>query len=220
MDRNALEVLKETRVAKFDYSEDHTVEDALRQRLDVANSADAVIDAERKVLVAADGLRAELNLVGTANAISSRRADRQSIDWLREEYGLGIELDLPLDRVAEQNVHRKSLITLSQRQREYEQAIDMVALEVRQAYRELAESAERYQVSLEAFDLAKQRFDNTFTLLQYGKASSRRVLSAQQDLFETHNDMTEALLDYTISTLNFYRDSGTLQVRPDGMWEL
>ncbi|MFC1781473.1 TolC family protein [Planctomycetota bacterium] len=220
LNQDEFEALKEAQMAKLDYSEDQTVEDSLRQRLDVANSADAVIDAERKVFVAADGLRADLNLVGTTSVISSRRADRRSVDWLREEYGIGIEFDLPLDRVAEQNVHRKALITLSQRQREYEQVTDLVTLEVRQAYRDFTEAAERYKVSLEAFNLAQSRFDNTFTLLQYGKASSRRVLSAQNDLFETHNDMVQALLDYRIATLNFYRDTGAIQVLPDGMWKL
>jgi hypothetical protein len=28
------------------------------------------------------------------------------------------------------------------------------------------------------------------------------------------------MIDYTIATLNFYCDTGMLQVRPDGMWQL
>ena len=186
----------------------------------MANSADAVIDAQRKVYVATDGLRPEANLIGSANAITARRADRQRLDWLRAEYGLGLELDLALDRVPEQNVYRKALITLNQRQREYEQATDMVTLEVRQAHRDLVEAAERYHVLSEALELAQKRFDNTFLLLQYGKASSRRVLTAQNDLFNAQNDADQALVDYNIATLNFYRDTGALQVLPDGMWKL
>ena len=220
LDEIEFEALKQTEMTEPEFTEEKVVEAALVQRLDVANSADAVIDAQRKVYVAADNLRPEANLIGTANAITARRADRQRLDWLREEYGLGLELDLALDRVPEQNVYRKALITLNQRQREYELAADMVTLEVRQAHRDLVEAAERYRVLSEALELAQKRFNNTFLLLQYGKASSRRVLSAQNDLFNAQNDAAQTLVDYNIATLNFYRDTGALQVLPDGMWKL
>ncbi|MFC1635987.1 TolC family protein [Planctomycetota bacterium] len=220
LDEIEFEALKLATMTEPEFTEDKVIEAALVQRLDVANSADAVIDAQRKVYVATDGLRPEANLIGTANAITARRADRQTLDWLREEYGIGLELDLALDRVPEQNVYRKALITLNQRHREYDLAADMVTLEVRQSHRDLAEAAERYAVLADALKLAKKRFDNTFLLLQYGKASSRRVLTAQNDLFDAQNEAAQALVDYNIATLNFYRDTGALQVLPDGMWKL
>ena len=219
LDENELEALRVAERVKPDFSEAEVIEEALLRRLDMANTADAVIDAQRKVFVAADALRAELNLIGSADAISARRGDRNTLQSFREEYGLGFELDLPLDRVPEQHVYRKALITLNQRQRDYDLASDMVRLEVRQAYRDLEEAAERHKVQLEALELAKTRFNKTYLLLQYSKANSRRVLRAQNDLFEAQNAATQTLVDYTIATLNFYRDTGVLHVRPDGMWE-
>jgi len=121
--------------------------------------------------------------------------------------------------VPEQHVYRKALITLNQRQREYDQAADMVRLKVRQAYCDLSEAAERYKVQSDSLILAEKRFKNTFLLLQYGRANSRRVLSAQNDLFDAQNAATRTLVDYTIATLKFYRDTEVLQFRPDGMWE-
>jgi outer membrane protein TolC len=220
VDDSEFEALKIVKMGLPKLSEEQAIQAALLARLEVANNADAVIDAERKILVAADSLGAELNLIGSAKAVSSERADRLSLKSLKQEYGLGIEFDLPLDRVAEQNVHRKSLIALGRCQREYEQTIDTVTLEVRKAFRNITEAAARYKVSSEAFDLAERRFNNTFTLLQYGRTSSRRVLDAQKDLFNTHNEMSLALLDYMIANLNFYRDTGAIQVLPDGMWKL
>ena len=220
LDEKEFEALRHTAMTEPEFAEEKVIEAALVQRLDIANSADAIIDAQRKVYVAADSLRPEANVFATANAITARRADRQTLDWLREEYGIGLELDLALDRVPEQNVYRKALITLNQQQREYDLAVDMVTLEVRQAHRDLAEAAERYDVLADALKLAKKRFDNAFLLLQYGKASSRRVLTAQNDLFDAQNEAAQALVDYNIATLNFYRDTGALQVLPDGMWKL
>lgn len=219
LDLNELEVLRQAGMSEPDFSETDVIDTALVQRLDLANSADAIIDAERKVFVAADGLRADLNIVGMAAAISARRADRSTLRWLREDYNLGLELNLPLDRVLEQNLYRKALIALTQRQREYEQAMDVVTLQVRQDYRDLVEAAERHKTQSESLGLAKRRFKNTFLLLQYRRANTRDVLDAQRDMFGAQDAATAALVDYTIATLYFYRDTGVLQVRPDGMWQ-
>jgi len=220
LNQEEFEAVRTAEMIEPDFTEDNVIEAAMLQRLDLVNSADAIIDAQRKVYVAADGFHADVNLVGAARIPSSRRGDRGTLGWMREEYGLGFEINLPLDRVAEQNVYRKALITLNQRQREYELAADMITLDVRQAHRNLTEAAERYKVLVEALELAQQRFNNNFLLLQHGKASSRRVLQAQNDLFDAQNEAGLALLDYTVATLNFYRDTGSLQVLPDGMWKL
>jgi outer membrane protein TolC len=220
LDEKEFEVLRAAEMTEPEFSEDEVLEAAQLARLDLANSADFILDAQRKVHVAADSLRAEANLIGTAGTTSARRADRRTLDWLREDYGVGLELDLPLDRVPEQNVYRKALITLNRRQREYEEAADTAKLQVRQAHRDLTEASDRYKVLTEALELAQRRFNNTFLLLQYGKASSRRVLQAQRDLFDAQIAASKALVDYKIATLSFYRDTGVLQVRPDGMWEL
>jgi outer membrane protein TolC len=219
LDSNELEALRKAEIIYPDFTETEAIKTALVWRLDLANSADSIIDAERKVYVATDGLKADANLVGYSNFVSSKKGDRRSLGSLQKEYGLDIELNLPLDRVAEQNTYRKALITLNQRQREYEQASDTVKLEVRQAYRDLKEAAQRYRVQIEGLKLADKRLKNTFLLLQYGRASSRRFLNAQNDLFDAQNAATQAMVNYIVASLNFYRDTEVLQVRPDGMWE-
>ena len=246
LDVNELEVLRSVVRSMPEFSEAEAIEVALVERLDLANSGDAIADAERKVLVAADGLRGELNLfVGvdaTSLSDSSELAgvgaldddfttDRDRLNPMRRlrdnnplrnflnEAEIGIDVELPLDRVLEQNIYRKALINLSQRQREYEEMSDWVTLEVRQAYRDLTEAAERYRVQSEGVALAQKRLKNTSLLLQYGRASSRRVLNAQGALFDAQNAAAEALVNYAIATLNFYCATGVLQVRPDGMWE-
>ena len=155
-----------------------------------------------------------MNLVGYGTKVSRKKGGGREL----EESGLDLELSLPFDRVAEQNIYRKALITLNQRQREYEQAEDTVKLEVRQAYRDLKEAAQRYRVQTKALKLAEKRLKNTFLLIQCGRASSRRFLHAQDSLHTAQNAATEALVNYMIATLNFYRDTEVLQVKPDGMW--
>ena len=219
LDTKVLDTLKSSEMKMPDFSDTEAIDTALFRRLDLVNVADSVADAERKVYVAADSLRAELNLVGSADASSAKRADRRTLDWTEKDYSLDFELDLPLDRVPEQNVYRKALLTLNQQKREYEQATDTVKLEVRNAYRNLTEAARRYSIQTEASELADKRYNNTLTLLQYGRANSRRVLNALEDQLDARNNATEALVAFTVASLNFYSDTGVLYVRPDGMWE-
>jgi len=219
LDVKVIEALKSSEMKMPEFSDTEAIDTALLRRLDLVNVADSVVDAERKVYVAADSLRAELNLVGSADASSASKADRLTLGKIREDYSLGFELDLPLDRVPEQHVYRKALLTLNQRKREYEQAADIVRLEVRNAYRNLTEAAQRYSVQVEAVDLAEKRYNNALSLLQYGRASSRRVLNALEDLLDARSNATEALVAFTVASLNFYSDTGVLYVRPDGMWE-
>jgi len=245
LDVNELEVLRSIELSKPEFSEAEAVEAALVARLEIANSSNAIADAERKVLVAADGFRGELNLYVGVDATSlSGSSELPSIGALDDDFTadqgrlnplrrprdnnplrshldgaeIGIDWELPLDRVAEQNIYRKALIALNQRKREYEEMADWVTLGVRQAYRDLTEAAERHRIQLESLELAQKRFEKALLLVQYGRASSRRVLNAQNGLFDAQNAATEALVARAIATLNFYRDTGVLQVRPDGMW--
>ncbi len=218
LDESELVVLAAVQMGEPDFSETEATQTALNQRLDLANSFGAIDDAERKVEVAIDSLRAQLDLVASTGRVNEELTDFTNLRNLEDESTIALALDLPLDRTTEQNAYRKSLIVLSQQRRAYEEMADTVVLQVRQAYRDLLEAAESYQIQSESLQLAQKRFDDTMLLMQYGRTSGRRVLDAQKDMFRAQNAATEALIDYTIATLNFYRDTGVLQVRPDGMW--
>jgi hypothetical protein len=211
LDVGVFEALRSRRgLPRPDFVLDEAIEAALGRRLDLINSADMVLDAQRAVYVAADALRPGLAIVGTADM--DTHGDKA--------VSAGPVLDLPLNRVPEQDLYRRALILLNQRQREYELVADTVRLEVREAHRKLTEAAERYAVLSEGLALARERIRKTSVLLEYVRVSSRRVLDAQQHLYNARNEATDALADYAIATLNFYRDTDVLQVRPDGMWEI
>ncbi len=210
LDPQVFETLQAHGIPYPEISLDEAVETALYRRLDLTNNADMVIDAQRAVYVAADGLRPGLNIFGSVDLESN--GNKASV--------AGMTLDLPLDRVAEQDLYARALVLLNQRQREYDLTADTIRLEVREAHRKLLEAAERYKILSEGVRLAQARVDNTFELLWYSRVSSRRVLTAMEHLWDARNEAADALTDYAIATLNFYRDTEVLQVRPDGMWEV
>lgn len=214
LDMSELEALKEAVAQDVNLSEAQAVEIALNQRLDLSNAADSILDAERKVDVAADAIRTELNLIGGANLHKYDDFRRT-----RESYELSLQLDLPIDRLFEKNEYRRSLITLMRRQREHQELADTIALEIQNAHRAMVEAKQRYWIEMDGNRLAEKRTANTLLLLQYNRANTRDVLDAKEDHLEAKNDATDALIDYAVAGLDFFRDTGTMKIKPDGMWE-
>jgi outer membrane protein TolC len=209
LDARVFESLKANGIPYPDITLNEAIETALSRRLDLTNNADLVLDAQRAVYVATDALRPGLNVFGSADIeTDGDKATRA-----------GVTLDLPLDRVVEQDLYARAQVLLNQRQREYDLTADTIRLEVREAHRKLLETAQRYRLLSDGLRLAQERVEHTFSLVQYARASSRRVLTALEHLYDARREAADALTDYAVATFNFYRDTEVLQVRPDGMWQ-
>jgi len=219
LDPNELEALKEIGISEPNYTLDAAVETALVRRLNLTNSKDMVDDAARKVELAADGLGVQLNLVGSASVDSAPQTDFSRLQFQQGLYKLGWEADLPLNRKAQRNAYREALIAFTQQQRTYQNDIDEVKLEVRDAYRQLREQAESYRIQKLSLELAEKRVASNEMLLDAGRITVRLLLDSQNALLAAQNSFTAALVSHTVTKLNFFRDIGVLQVRPDGMWE-
>jgi len=220
LDSKELDALNASQMVLPAFSEHEVISAALSRRLDLANVSGRVIDAQRKVAVAKDQLRAQLDLVGQADVLSSPDDGRFGLRSADTTYNLGLQLDLPFDRVAESTTYRNAQIDLQAQQRAYEQATDEITLAIRDDYRALTEAAERHRVNTDALTLSEKRLADAQVLLKHSRVSTRRVLQALSDLYEAKNADTQALVDYAVALLAFYRDTGILNVRPDGMWKL
>ena len=110
LDVNELEVLRSVMRSKPEFSEAEAIEVALVERLDLANSSDAIADAERKVLVAADGLRGELNLFVGVDATSlSGSSELAGVGALDDDYTTDRDRLNPLRRLRDNNPLRNFL---------------------------------------------------------------------------------------------------------------
>ena len=221
LDQNELKVLEEIGISKPDYTLDAAIETALLQRLDLANTADGIDDVVRNVVLAADGLGPQLNITGSIEYSSpgDPETDFQKLRFHEGIYNFGFDADLPLDRKTQRNNYREWLIRLEQAQRTYDEFVDTVKLNVRDAYRDLQETADRYNIEKNSLELAHQRVETNELLLDAGRVSVRILLASEDALLAAQNAVTAALVDHLNANLSFYRDVGILQVRPDGMWE-
>ncbi|MGD2095449.1 MAG: TolC family protein [Phycisphaerales bacterium] len=219
LDQNELAALEEIGISQPEYTETEAIEMAVARRLDLANTKNGLEDSARKLELAAEGLGVQLNLIGSANVSSADKTDFDRLQFHQGLYELAYQADLPLDRKSERNAYREALITVERQRRTLEEETENVKLDVRQAYRDLAETAETYRIQKVGLELARRRVEEQKLLLEYGRGTVRLLLETEDDLVQAQNDLTGALVNHTIAKMSFFRDIGILQVKPDGMWE-
>lgn len=190
---------------------------ALERRLDLLNAIDRVADAERKLILAVDGLAPDVDLTVSA-AVDTPGRQPLNLRFSQGAYSAGLEADLPLNRKEERNAYRASLIALEASRRAGDQQRDDVVLNVRDAWRNLQETAARYRIQEESLKLAEGRVRMTRELLQANREgiTTRDVLEALRAQLTAQNGLTGALIDNTLARLAFWRDTELLDAGPDG----
>ncbi len=218
LDQNELMALEDMGITKPEFTLDTAIEAALVHRLDLANTRDAIDDSARQLKLAAEGLPPQINITGDIGYDTPRPTEFQELRFHQGSYDFGFNADLPLDRKIQRNTYRRALITLDQSQRQYEGQIDRIKLDVRNAYRQLQQTAEQYQIQKLSLELARKRLESNELYMQAGRVTVRILLDSQAALVAAQNAVTAALVSHLDAKLRFYRDIGLLQVKPDGMW--
>jgi outer membrane protein TolC len=216
VDASDLERLRDAGILHPDIDAEAAVRNALQTRLDLMNLHDQTYDAERKVDVAANGLGPDVDLVLTGTLGST--PDTKPVRFNRNTgtYTAGFDVDLPLDRVAERNTYRRSLINRDRTQRRYDELGDQVKQQVRQAWRNLQEAKISYDITARSLALAQKRVDSTAELRNFGRASTRDLLESQSALLDAQNAIISVLVDHAIARLELWRDIGSLRVDARG----
>lgn len=189
---------------------------ALAHRLDYLNTAEQVQDAERQVIIAADALRAGLDVTATLSGTSEEgrplgyRSD--GLPW-----SVGLDLDLPVDQVPERNAYRAGTIALAAARRGLERFSDQIQANLRDRLRQVRSAGEQYQLQLLAVSLAERRVQSANLNLQAGRSSTRDVLEAQSALLAARNAVTAARIDSILAWLELYSEVELLGVEERGI---
>lgn len=192
---------------------------ALVSRLDFYTTRDQFADAARKIDLAANGLKADLDAVLQANVPSKPGSGIPELDFRQTQVSGGLTVNLPLDRKAERNTYRVSLITYDRARRALEQAVDDIKLQILNSWRQLDEAKRQYETSEISVKLAETRVQEQTLLDELGRANSEEVLSAQNDLTAQRNSLTTQLISHVVSRLSLWRDMGVLMIKENGKWE-
>jgi len=197
---------------------EESVKIALVTRPDLATAADVVDDAARRIKVAKNGLLPGLDIAVDYNSVSNPGDRTPALNWDRRRWSTSLDVDLPLDRKAERNIYRASMIDLDRAKRSKELADDRARLQIYDAWRALDQAKRNYQISGQAVDLASRRLEEQTLLAELGRGEARDLVDAQEDLVDAQNQKTSALVDHTLARLRLWRDMGILYISGDGSW--
>ncbi len=219
LDDKELQELGERGILHPEITDDEAIQVALASRLDYLNSRDQVEDSARRVKVAANALKPGLDLVLAADVDSIGQDNFQRLDFRSTDWTAGLNLDLPLDRKAERNALRESLIGQERTVRAYTLAEDTIKLDVRSGRRTLEQAKLEFEIAQKSIELGKRRVREQELLAELGQGTAINLVDAQNDLTSAQNALTSALISHTIARLEFWRDMGILYIKEDGNWE-
>jgi outer membrane protein TolC len=191
---------------------DGAVEIAVRQRLDLQNERDLLVDRQRSVRNALNGLLPDLNLAGEmrlgANDTYYYDAVLPSTEDMDAEASL--TLGLPLDRQAERIAVRSAQIALERARREYRKQRDETALEVRSAVRDIDANLFSLDIQRRNVQIARLNIESidadpdSYTVLDQ--------LSAIQSLQQAQNGRAQAFRRVQESILRYLLRTGQLRI--------
>lgn len=196
--------------------EREAIPSALQRRLDYMTVLDQLVDAERKLNIAADALRTRITITGTGSASST---PNQPFEYAKDDvsWTLRADIDLPLQLVAERNLYRAAIINVERARRSAEEFADRITADLRASLRQAITRRQSVEIQAGAVVLNERRIESANLSLQAGRASTRDILEAQQALVDARNSLTSARVDYYLSQLALWRDMELLRVEEQGL---
>lgn len=223
-------------VQPFEMAMQTAVAVALDNRVDLMNSRALVMDARRKVEIAANALLSTLNIV-VAGDINTPTGNKP-FDFSGQASRLraGFSFTAPLDQIDERNAYRVALINYQRQRRAYMLAEDQVKQDVRNAWRQLYVLRQNLETSRRAVRIAALQYDSAVEQsnapvsdkqIQAGASAGRstgsglagnNLLNALTAILNAQNSLIQTWISYERNRLNIYRDMGIMEIGEDGLW--
>jgi hypothetical protein len=209
---------------EVDAKEAEAVAFARENRLDLQNQLGTVTDAWRKVTVAANALRSDVAVVLDAN-LGTDPDHKRPLNFAAEasRYAVGVRIDGPLNRMAERNQYRATLIGYQQAKRAYVELSDSIELQIRSDLRALNLLRVSFEISRQQLLAAARQYENArLTLLgprDRRSANDTTTLNLQQALTRlqgARNSLASSFINYEQQRVQFLLDLEALQLDQKG----
>ena len=191
---------------------------ATEKQLQILNAIDKFEDSKRKVRVAANQLQADLKIVADADLASQPPTDYSHFDPDKVRADVGLQLNLPIDRLPERNSYRSTQVSFESDLRNFTLTLDNLKESIDQGLRTLEQSRQNYEIQKNALELANRRVDSTTLLLEAGRAEVRDLVDAQDAQIAAQNAVTSALVGYQQTRLQLMLDIGALDTEVPKFW--
>ena len=192
-------------------------------RLDLMNARARVVDAYRRVEVAADALEGDLNLVlETEIGTDSFKANAFRFDSSANRYSAGLTFDSPVTRLAERNAYRAAQLRYQQARREFMATKDEVARQIRADLRRLEFRRFQFEITRQQLIAAARQVEQAELALRAASEANssltRDLLSALQQLLSAKNSLIGSFVSYESSRMDLFRDLATMEIDEQGLW--
>ncbi len=205
--------------AQVDAAAERAVEIALHTRPAVLRGRVAVRDAGRDVLIAADQFNPRVDLTARIGTEGTKPREPFRVNFGRNERYAELLVDYPLDQTDNRDAYRLALIAEARQLRDYTTLIDTVRLDVVDTYRSLIRARRTYDLQLRNVAVAERRQRLAALEQAEGQASARDVLEAEEGLRDAQNGLTDALVGYETTRIEFLASLGLLDVDADGQYQ-
>jgi outer membrane protein TolC len=199
-------------------SKEESIKIAMVARPDLVTANDLVDDALRQIKVAKNGLLPGLDLSLDYNSVSDPDDTTPAINWDRRRWSSSVDLDLPIDRKAERNIYRATLVQLERAKRGRDLTFDRARLEIYDSWRALEQERQNFKIAEEGVALATRRLEEQILLAELGRGAALDLVDAQEDLVDAQNQRTATVVNHTLARLRLWRDMGILYINADGSW--
>ncbi len=156
--------------------------------------------------------------LGQRRTVTTADLDSAQLRTDKGVYSAILTLDLPFERTEESVDYRVGFINLERAVRDVQILEDEIKTEVRNALRDMLEARENMYIQAKAVYVAQKRVKSVNMFLEAGRAQTRDLLEAQDDLLSAQNLLTASVVDYRIAELEIQRDMGVLEVDEKGLW--
>ncbi|RMH29653.1 MAG: TolC family protein [Planctomycetota bacterium] len=197
---------------------EQAVELALTLRLDLQNRRDRLIDVERAVANARNGLLPDFDVSGTVTVPTDPNSDQDGleIDGESTRYSVGATFSLPLDRRIERLSLRQAQVRLERERRAYEEFRDGIVIEARQAVRAIDLARFQLQLAETQIEINRRGLED---LSLRDDADPQAIIDRQNALLDAENARDQALTDLRNAVLRYLLTTGQMRVKPDGTFD-
>ena len=207
------------KLAAFEISVDDAMLTAVTQRYELANVREQLADAWRQIKLRGDDLRAVMTWSYRQSIRTPNDHNRPfSFSFNDSDSRIAMSFDAPLNRLAERNAFRQSLIAYNRQLRELIAAEDQIKLAVRNDLRNLELARNQYEIAVDGAALAFERVSSTRLQLDLGRGTARDFLEAQQAFTQSLNAVASEHVGYLVERLQLFLDLEQLEVDQFGSW--
>jgi outer membrane protein TolC len=136
------------------------------------------------------------------------------------QYTAGVRINLPVDRLPERNLYRRTLVSFESQLRSLSLTLDTFKDRIDRGLRTLEQDRLNYVSAVESLKVAQRRVENNVMLLEAGRATVRDVRESQDGLIQAQNELATIYAQYLAARLNLLLNVGVIDTRPDKFWLL